>query len=133
MKKINHYQGDTLDFHKDVVNSKRNTADDKNKKNRLAALLPTSRKAFADYDAKFSKNSLRGLKAISLTEQEKEDFIELYNFHSPIYTHLFNQLTTSENGIDNSLCPYCTIGEASNLDHIVPKTIMPVFSDNQRT
>lgn len=32
MKKINHYQGDTLDFHKDVVNSKRNTADDKNKK-----------------------------------------------------------------------------------------------------
>ena len=36
MKKINHYQGDTLDFHKDVVNSKRNTADDKNKKNRLA-------------------------------------------------------------------------------------------------
>ena len=65
MKKINHYQGDTLDFHKDVVNSKRNTADDKNKKNRLAALLPTSRKAFVDYDDKFTRNSLKGLKIIS--------------------------------------------------------------------
>lgn len=80
----------------------------------------------------FQRTLLRGLKAISLTEQEKEDFIELYNFHSPIYTHLFNQLTTSENGIDNSLCPYCTIGEASNLDHIRSKTIMPVFSDNPK-
>ena len=103
MKKINHYQGDTLDFHKDVVNSKRNTADDKNKKNRLAALLPTSRKAFVDYDDKFTRNSLKGLKIISLTKQEKEDFIGLYNFQSPIFTHLFNQLTTSEDGIDNSL------------------------------
>lgn len=132
MKKINHYQGDTLDFHKDVVNSKRNTANDKNKKNRLAALLPTSRKAFVDYDDKFTRNSLNGLKIISLTKQEKEDFIGLYNFQSPIFTHLFNQLTTSEDGIDNSLCPYCTIGEASSLDHIVPKTVMPVFSDNPK-
>ena len=41
-------------------------------------------------------------------------------------------MTTNKNGIDDSLCPYCTIGEASSLDHIVPKTVMPVFSDNPK-
>lgn len=132
MKKINHYQGDALDFHKKVVNSKRNTADDRDKKSRLATLLPITRKAFADYDAKFTKKSLKGLKTISLTVQEKEDFIGLYNFHSPVFAQLFNQLTTSENGIDNSLCPYCSIGEANSLDHIIPKTVMPVLSDNPK-
>ena len=131
MRKIKHYQDNSLDFHKKVVNSKRNTKEDVDKKKRLTALLPTSQKAFADYDAKFSRNVLQTLTPIRFTKQEESDYIGLYDFHSSVFTRLFNSLTTND-GVDDSLCPYCTIGEASSLDHIVPKTVMPVFADHPK-
>lgn len=132
MRKIKHYKGNPLDFHEKVVNSKRNTKNDVGKKKRLAALLPTSQKAFADYDVKFARNVLQTLIPIKLTNQEKEDYIGLYDFHSSVFTRLFNRLTTTDEGVDDSMCPYCTIGEASSLDHIIPKTVMPVFADHPK-
>lgn len=132
MRKIKHYQGDSFDFHKKVVNSKRNTKENVDKKKRLTALLPISQNAFADYDAKFSRNILQTLTPIRLTKQEKEDCTGLYEFHSAVFTRLFDNLTTTNEGVDDSLCPYCTIGEASSLDHIIPKSVMPVFADHPK-
>lgn len=132
MRKIKHYQDNSFDFHKKVVSNKRNTKEDVDKKKRLTALLPTSQKAFTDYDAKFSRNVLQTLAPVRLTKQEKEDYIGLYDFHSTVFTRLFDYLTTTEEGVDDSLCPYCTIGEASSLDHIIPKTVMPVFADHPK-
>lgn len=113
------------------MNSKRNTKEDVDKKKRLTALLPTSQKAFADYDAKFSNHVLQTLKLTRLTKQEEADYIGLYDFHSSVFSQLFDSLTTND-GVDDSLCPYCTIGEASSLDHIIPKTVMPVFADHPK-
>ena len=113
MRKIKHYQGDSFDFHKKVVNSKRNTKENVDKKKRLTALLPISQNAFADYDAKFSRNILQTLTPIRLTKQEKEDCTGLYEFHSAVFTRLFDNLTTTNEGVDDSLCPYCTIGEST--------------------
>ena len=132
MRKIKHYQDNSFDFHKKVVNSKRNTKEDVDKKKRLAALLPTSQKAFSDYDAKFSKNVLQNVTSMRLTKQERDDYIGLYDFHSVVFTRLFDKLTTTDEGVDDSLCPYCTIGEASSLDHIIPKTVMPVYADHPK-
>ena len=102
MRKIKHYQYNSLDFHKKVVNSKRNTKEDVDKKKRLTALLPTSQKAFADYDAKFSRNVLQTLTPIRLTKQEEADYIGLYDFHSSVFTQLFDSLTTNDGSNCNS-------------------------------
>ena len=129
MRKRKHDQYNSVDVHKKGGNSKRNTKEDVDKIKRLTALLPTSQKAFADYDAKLARNVGQTLTPIRLTKQEEADYIGLYDFHSSVFTQLFDSLTTND-GVDDSLCPYCTIGEASSLDHIVPKTVMPVFADH---
>lgn len=46
------------------------------------------------------------------------------------FQELLKVLTTDENNRISNICPNCTVGRVESLDHCIPKSEFPEFSDN---
>lgn len=132
MKKINFYQGDSLEFHKNVIKAKRNTKKDPSYTKRMESRECISKKQFIEYDARFLSNTLEGMSKVLLTNGEKEDYLRLYRYKDKCFQDLEKELSCDEYGHEYPYCPICDIGEYHTLDHILPKGEFPVLCDHPK-
>lgn len=132
MRNLTVYSGNAFDFHKTIVASKRNTADDPTYKERLSGLDEIVQPLFQAYDERFNTNELELLTAHPLTDDQRNDLLKLYSYKSARLQKLKVQLTTLEFNKVLNTCQCCTIGEVSSLDHLVPKGEFPEFAVNPK-
>lgn len=128
MRKIKSYSGDAFDFHNKVLNAK--------KRGKAKAIVSNIegiiRTQFEMYDTCFGEDTLHTLRAASVTDEEKEALLEMYSFQMKPFQELLAYLTTDEHNRVSKLCPNCTINNVQSLDHCIPKTEFPEFSDNPK-
>ena len=132
MKTIKAYQGDSYKFHEDVIANKNRRPTDPTYKTRLLALNPKIQELFLKHDDKFSKDELAILTPEVFTNSQKDDLKSLYDYSTTPFIHLKTILMTDANGHIQPLCPFCTINNSNTLDHLIPKTEFPEYSDNPR-
>lgn len=128
MKKVQYYSGDSFEFHKKVVATKRAS----DKKNILQSLETDIEQSYKMYNNNFANNTLSVLKPMVTTSQNKELLKGLYQFKRKAFTDLFVSLTTTKGNSRDMLCPNCTLMDCSQLDHYIPKSLFPEFSANSR-
>ena len=126
MRKIKHFVGDTFLFHEKVLQCKKKGE----VKTVVKDLSDDIRASFSQYDARFSDDTLEELEAMPVSEGQKDALISLYSFRMKPFQELFITLTTDENNRISKLCPNCTVGVVESLDHCLPKTEFPEYSDN---
>jgi hypothetical protein len=125
MRKVQHYSGDAFDFHKQVVEAKKETA-----KRTLQSLETRIRECYIDYNQHFVGNDLCTMSPFSFDAEEKEVLRNMYKFRQKAFSNLFFSLTTTESNQRDMLCPNCTLTDCSQLDHYMPKSEFPEFSAN---
>jgi hypothetical protein len=132
MRKLIPFNGNSFSFYKDVVASKRNSANDPNYKTRLGSMEALVEPLFQNYENRFADNRLELLMAQTLTNTQKADLLRLYSYGSSILQKLKIKLTTI--GVNKVLntCQCCTIGEVGSFDHMVPQEEFPEFSVNPK-
>ncbi|HHP4842497.1 TPA: HNH endonuclease [Acinetobacter baumannii] len=118
----------SIDFMHLVVSSKRNTADDSNRKNRLLNLITKVDPTYSNYDNKLSTNTLPSLNKLSLSTLEEVDLLSLYSYKNSILTKYRRQISTDISSTYQATCQYCTVNSVNSLDHFVPKDLFPEFS-----
>lgn len=128
MRKIKSYAGDAFNFHKKVLNAKNKG----NTKTIVSNLEETIKVQFENYDTSFKEDTLHYLVPASVTKEQKEALLDMYSFQMKPFQELLVELTTDENNRVSKLCPNCTINNVQSLDHCIPKTEFPEFSDNPR-
>lgn len=128
MKKIKSYTGDAFDFHNKVLSAKK-----KGKTKTIVSNIEgIIRTQFESYDTCFSEDSLHTLRAAPVTDEQKDALLDMYSFQMKPFQELLAYLTTDENNRVSKLCPNCTITNVQSLDHCIPKTEFPEFSDNPK-
>lgn len=128
MKKIKEYQGDSLEFHKKVVDSKRYRTTDPTYKDRVKALDMVIKEKFEEHDEHFQRDDLASLSSENLTNEQKNDLKALYDYRTKPLQQLNDILTTRDNGTREPICPFCTINNVNTLDHLIPKSEFSEFS-----
>jgi 5-methylcytosine-specific restriction endonuclease McrA len=128
MKNLEVYNGDSLDFFKDVVKRKRNPKDDPTYKARLTNLDLPIEGRYLEYDEKYEKDDLQSIPMSVYTEQQGDDMLSLYKFSSKAMVDLRIKLTTTKNKIVSDTCHNCTISEINSFDHYLPKEKYPEFA-----
>ena len=126
MKKVQYYSGDSFEFHKKVVVTKRAS----DEKNILQSLETDIERSYKMYNNSFANNTLSFLKPMLTAPQNKELLKGLYQFKRKAFTDLFVSLTTTKGNSRDMLCPNCTLMDCSQLDHYIPKSKFPEFSTN---
>lgn len=132
MKKLRVYPGNAFGFYREVVASKRNSADDPTYRQRLNDLEGIVQPLFQTYDDRFLANELQSLAAHALTPAQRADLLRLYAYKNSVFQKLKIQLTTLELNQVLNICQCCTIGEVGSFDHLVPKDEFPEFSANPK-
>lgn len=132
MKNLNVFNGNTHDFLDDIVNSKRNSQDDPNYKNRLAVLMPNVKLLYNSYNAEHSINNHVALVPHGYLNYDKADLLKLYNPTAKKLITFKNIATTVLDNRASTVCQYCTINSANTLDHIVPKSDFSEFAVNPK-
>mgnify|MGYP006196367895 FL=1 len=132
MKNLNVFNGNTHDFLDDVVNSKKNTQDDPNYKERLAILTPDVKLCFITFDIVNNANNHISLVPHGYVTPDKDDLLKLYNPKAKKLVDFKNTATTILDNRASTICQYCTINSANTLDHIVPKSQFSEFAVNPR-
>lgn len=132
MKNLNVFNGNTHDFLDDVVNSKKNTQDDPNYKERLAILTPDVKLCFITFDIVNNANNHISLVPHGYVTPDKDDLLKLYNPKAKKLVTFKNTSTTVLDNRASTVCQYCTINSANTLDHIVPKTEFAEFAINPK-
>ena len=128
MRKIKSYAGDTFNFHKKVLNAKK-----KGKTKTIVSDIEEIIKAqFECYDICFKEDTLQNLEAAPVSVEQKAALLDLYSFQMKPFQELLADLTTDEHNRVSKLCPNCTINNVQSLDHCIPKTEFPEFSDNPK-
>ena len=128
MRKIKSYTGDTFNFHKKVLNAKRK-GETKTIVSDIEGLIKAK---FECYDICFKEDTLQNLEAAPVSVEQKAALIDLYSFQMKPFQELLADLTTDEHNRVSKLCPNCTINNVQSLDHCIPKTEFPEFSDNPK-
>lgn len=128
MRKIKSYSGDAFTFHKKVLNAK-NTG---NTKTVVSSMEEVIKAQFDNYDASFQADTLHHLDPIPTTREEKDALLDMYSFKMKPFQELLVNLTTDEHNRVSKLCPNCTINNVQSLDHCIPKSEFPEFSDNPK-
>lgn len=128
MRNLSHYNEDSFEFHKDVIDSKRNSTSDPNYKTRVAGYNPIISNLFQQYDDSFSTDNLVSLIDYGFGEDEASDLRRLYSYRSKIFQGLKILLTTTDRGRILNTCQNCTISEVNSFDHYVPKEEFPEYS-----
>lgn len=131
MRNIRYYQKDSESFFNDKILSSTR------KKNKLKSFnLESVRKFFfVQYKDLFIQNFLEKLTNSPLKyNKNKKNTPDYYYYHlynSKITADLLDELTTTKDGErESSLCPYCQIRDAEDLDHYIPRSLYPFFSMN---
>ncbi|MFC4872115.1 hypothetical protein [Negadavirga shengliensis] len=91
MRNLKHYQGDTFDFFRDIVQKKREEA----LKSRMGILIDDIKLCFQDYKSLFDDNRLTSLSCRGYSNQEKADLLSLYRYRLKIFQDLKINLTTN--------------------------------------
>lgn len=128
MKKINSYNGNAFEFHKEMVNDKHTGA----VKTRLKTYEVNVSAQYSLFETKFLENKLESLNSFGYKYSAKSDLVSLYSSQKARIIKLKNELTTTIDGRDDSTCPFCTIGEVNSLDHYIPKSLYAEFSVNPK-
>jgi hypothetical protein len=128
MRKIKSYTGDAFQFHKKVLKAKKN----KSTKSIVSGLEEVIKTQFECYDTCFANDTLHNLEAADVTTTQKTALLDLYSFNMKPFQELLIELTTDENNRVSKLCPNCTINNVQSLDHCIPKTEFPEYSDNPK-
>jgi hypothetical protein len=129
MKKIKAYQGDTLEFHNKVINSKHHRSTDPEFKNRVLSLNPIVKEQFEEYNKQFNLDNLTSLSTKINDVQEKNDLRSLYNYDTKPFQELNDILTTGSNNTRQPLCPNCTVNNVNTFDHLIPQSEFAEFAD----
>ncbi|MGM9762536.1 MAG: hypothetical protein ACI3ZQ_00740 [Candidatus Cryptobacteroides sp.] len=128
MRKIKSYSGDAFNFHKKVLNAKK-TGKTKTLVTSLEGIIKAQ---FECYDTCFKEDTLQNLEAAPVTDEQKDALLNMYSFQMRPFQELLAVLTTDEHNRVSKLCPNCTINNVQSLDHCIPKTEFPEFSDNPK-
>ena len=128
MRKLKSYTGDTFNFHKKVLNAKKKGKT----KTIVSDIEEIIKNQFESYDTCFKEDTLQNLEAAPVTDEQKEALLEMYSFQMKPFQELLADLTTDEHNRVSKLCPNCTINNVQSLDHCIPKTEFPEFSDNPK-
>lgn len=126
MKKIKHFVGDTFLFHKKVLQSKHQG----DTKIIVGNLSDDIKRCFSQYDTNFTNDTLQEMNPLNLSDEQKCALLGMYSFKMKPFQELLRDLTTDENNRVSKICPNCTVGSVESLDHCIPKTEFPEFSDN---
>lgn len=138
MRKIRHYKGngqtlfdDSWTFHSTALAR----LDDGPKKTIIKDLEPELKSQYRLYADRFSSDKLEDLNPLDLNETKdfhpKKDALQYqYAFEKKKFVELYKQLSTDIRGRKSILCPNCQADDAHTLDHYLPKTDFPEFSDN---
>ncbi|MFN4316901.1 HNH endonuclease [Acinetobacter parvus] len=118
----------SIDFMHLLVSSKRNTADDSNRKDRLLNLITKVDPTYSEYDKKFSTNALPSLTKLTLSTSEEADLLSLYSYKNSKLTKFRREISTDTSSTYQATCQYCTVNSVNSLDHFVPKDLFPEFS-----
>jgi 5-methylcytosine-specific restriction endonuclease McrA len=132
MKNIKFYQNDTFQFHKGIIDSKKNRKADLTFKDRLNSYNPNIKILFQNYNTKFLSNSLAELNEFGYEEEKKKTLLQLYTFQGKKFQALKVELTTKEGNIVDNTCQNCTLSEVNSFDHILPKDDFPEFVVNPK-
>ncbi|RTZ10952.1 HNH endonuclease [Flavobacterium sp. GSP27] len=132
MKNLNVFNGNTHDFLDDVVNSKKNTIEDPNYKQRLTVLTPNIKVCFNSFDTAQNTNNHISLVPYGYITADKNDLLKLYNPKAKKLVTFKNNATTILDNRASNVCQYCTINSANTLDHIIPKSEFSEFAVNPK-
>ncbi|MCJ8510816.1 HNH endonuclease [Acinetobacter lwoffii] len=130
MINLNSYNGDSISFLQEVVNSKKRGKGEQFPfyKDRITLLFPVLKSAYHVYDAAFTSNDLLYLVPLSsIDTNQKDDLLKLYKYGSKPFIKLKNAIISLPNDYELNTCQYCTINDVNTLDHIVPKESFPEF------
>lgn len=128
MKKINHYEGDCFEFHKEVL--KRKESDDL--KRDISSMADQIKKQYDNYDRSFVDDSLSALDALILDKAMKDKLKSLYSYDAYMFRKLRRILTVDINSRPNVLCPNCTINTINSFDHYLPQSEFAEYVDNPK-
>lgn len=132
MKKIRHYEGDSVAFHDEVVANKHSHPTAPGYKKRIGELKTISEPRFREYDEKFDHDKQEELEEVVYTEQQTKDLKSLYKYDLEPFAILNIDLSKDENGRLQPYCPLCDMEGISSFDHILPQSKFPEFSDHPR-
>ncbi len=121
MRNLNPYGGDDFRFHRDIIDSKRNSGADPDYKTRVSGHNTNVETKFDEYRAAFGTNTLQTLNAHPFSDDNRADILRLYSFKSKLIQQLKVDITTTESQRIISTCQNCTISEVNSFDHYIPK------------
>lgn len=130
MKKIRHYEGDSMAFHDSAVENKHSHPTDPGYKKRIKDLRPISEKRFKEYDEKFAEDKLEELEESIEAIGHKKDFQSLYKYDVEPFASLNIELSKDERGRKYPYCPLCDMEGTSSFDHILPQSKFPELADH---
>lgn len=130
MKKIRHYEGNSMDFHDSVVEKKHYHPTDPGYKKRIQKLRPFTEKRFKEYDENFANDKLEKFEESDDAKNNKKDFQSLYKYDVEPFVSLNIELSTDERGRKYPYCPLCDMEGTSSFDHILPQSKFPELSDH---
>ncbi len=110
-------------LHKEIVSRK----DDPDLRSRINSIDTLIESSFERYIQCFYSNSLKNLLPDHRFDAYKEDLLSLYSYRSKLITFIREELKQKQYQTIRSTCQYCTLNEAKQLDHILPKTDYPNF------
>jgi hypothetical protein len=121
MRNLSPYAGNDFQFHRDVIDSKRNPAADPDYKTRVSSHNTHVETKFEEYVAAFGTNELNTLTAHPFSDDNRADLLRLYSFKSKLIQELKINITTTESHRIISTCQNCTVSEVNSFDHYIPK------------
>ncbi len=127
MLNLNVYDGDAFAFHNKIIESKRNTKDDPQFKQRLLSYNGIIQEQFEKYNENYNNGCIESISGLNLSTKEKMDLLSLYSYKSKVIQELKIKLTTNQYNRVVSTCQNCTIGEVNSFDHILPKEVFAEF------
>src|SRR5699024_1602345 len=128
MRKLNPYNKGSFEFYKEVVDSKRNSAQDPDYKERLENHEEAVEGSFENYDEGFANDDLISLVNHGFANGDKDDLLRLYSYKNKKIQELKIAVTTTERNRLLNTCQNCTIGEVNSFDHFVSKDEFPEFA-----
>ncbi len=124
MRNLIPHQGNAVDFHNQVVDSKR----DRDLIARLHTIGNEIEEQFAVHQAESNTNSLERIGAMVIAEGLKSDLRTLYHAKRQSIIRAKNEILTDTNNRKDVTCQYCTINSVQPIDHIMPQASFPEFS-----
>lgn len=100
----------------------------KDKREFLEKNETTLKNAFADYDKKAIGNNLHTLSPLWKDKNDCSTAHDLYGSSRPIINKHWENLKSINCGGGTLICPICGLSEAKEMDHYIPREIMPEYS-----